>query len=169
MERLGHLLSYHTRPISHLSTSSISNVLIQYEWAWKACDSSPPAGLMTPGKPNRSWWYDRRVKWDGGGGMCWLSGARHSPLPFHCFTTLQNSLLICCSVWAVWIVPASITIITAGAVGPPGPLGPLTEWPLKQITLPTPLIWGRVPSRRSGYLTVAFKHANQVTLSQHCP
>lgn len=31
-------------------------------------------------------------------------------------TTLQNSLLICWSVWSVWIVSASITIITR-AVG----------------------------------------------------
>lgn len=66
-----------------------------------------PQGLMTPRKPNRSWWCDRAEE----------GGAHHSPLPFCSFTTLQNSLLICCSVWGVWIVPASITIITSGGRG----------------------------------------------------
>lgn len=90
-----------------------------------------PGGLMTPRKPNRSWRYDWRVR-------------RGSLLPSatRLFTTLQNSLLICCCVWAVWIMPASITISTrpAGTLSP-GPshrAAPQTDrslWPRMGYTL----------------------------------
>lgn len=109
---------------------------IQYEWKWKACNSSPPRGTddTTETKQKLRVWQSR-----GGVHVCVFVcaagvGWAHPPpppfpLPFCFFTTLQNSLLICCSVWGVWIVPTSITIITRGcehsvprALSPNGPL-----------------------------------------------
>ena len=92
-----------------------------------------PEGLMTQRKPNRSWWCDRAEDSSGEGGR---EGrlAHHSPLPFCSFSTLQNSLLICCSVWGVWIVPASITIITRAA-GAQVPRALSPNGPLRRLTL----------------------------------
>lgn len=109
-----HFLPY-THTYFHMRTRSISSVSSTSEHE-RLVIAHLPRGLMTPRKPNRSWWYDRRA----GEGVLIAS-----PPPLCSFTTLQNSLLICCSVWGVWIVPASITIITR-AVGTPS-LGP-SHW-----------------------------------------
>lgn len=112
----------HTQTLKHtpsVCTSSISSISSMSERE-RLVIALLPKGLMTLRKLNRSWWCDRAEGVRGWGGV-----AHRSPLSFSSFTTLQNSLLICCSVWGVWIVPASITIITR-AVGTPS-LGP-SHW-----------------------------------------
>lgn len=96
--------------------------------AWVSVKGSLPEGLMTPRKLNRSWWCDSAEEGEA------LGVVLRSPLPFFSFITLQNSLLICCSVWGVWIVPASITIITrtegALSLGPSHWTAPQADHPL---------------------------------------
>lgn len=95
--------SIHTLPYVHKQHSSVSSL-------------SSSERMGTASFP-RDWWH-QRSQTEAESVTELRSVCVCMCVLFLCFTTLQDSLLICCAVCGIWIVKASITIIAGAASSP---------------------------------------------------